>query len=380
MRTKLSKALLFLALSLGLISNTVLSFRTEFKDLSFKKNSDQNLILKKMSKAYKKLEAMSIEEKNGQRFIISIEGTHLDSKNILRLNQVKPGGVILFSSNVSSEKQTQELTSDLQEWASKNNLPPLIICIDEEGGIVERLEFDPVKHSAAELGKIDKEEITRETARETAQKLKKLGINTNLAPVADIAYSSNSIMNQRSFGNTPKKLSKHIKWTVEEYNDQQVLSTLKHFPGHGRTFQDSHEELPHINISKQTWEETDAKPFIAGIDKEVPIILTGHLVYPQITSDVTSQSEVWNNNILRKELGFEGLIISDDIKMKGAGEDINKSAQLSLNNGVDMVIVALEDYSELEFKNFEKEESQNESVKRILMVKFTKINNSSAEK
>ncbi len=284
------------------------------------------------------------QEQIGQMFFIAIPGTTLDEETKNLLDTVKPGGILLFAENIETKPQTQKLTADLQRWASEAGLPPLFIAVDEEGGIVERIAFDQVEYSAAELGKFNDEQTTRHTARETAETLKDLGINVNFAPVADIAFSENSIMTERAFGNDPDDVSRQIGWTIEEYNDTGIIACAKHFPGHGRTTTDSHEALPTIGITKDQWRTTDGKPFKEAILSDVPMIMVGHLKYPQIDSNIASQSKVWMTDILRDELGLEGLIVTDDLKMGGAQIDGNYTEKIeqSVTNGADMIILALE--------------------------------------
>lgn len=321
---------------------------------------------------------LKLELKVGQLLVISIP--HTSSREILEntIASIKPGGVILFKADIQNEQQTQELTTMLQEIAKEQGLPPLFIGVDEEGGLVERISFDPVTYYPAELGTVDNETTTKEITASIAETLRNLNINVNFAPVADIAYAPDSFMTNRSFGPSPELVSKHVTWSVEEYEKSGILSTAKHFPGHGRTPVNSHETLPVIDISKDTWLKTDALPFIAAIDSNVPFIMPGHLLYPQIDEYPVSISSVWLKDILRHELGYTGIIIADDIKMGALGDDIPQSAVSALSSGNDMIITVL-DPELLEttrqrllthYQDPIQEEELNEKLIRILEAKF----------
>lgn len=344
----------------------------------------QNLILHKYLYAHQTIEDMTLDEKAGQTLFISISGTTLTEQTKELLRQVKPGGIILFASNIHTEKQTQNLTAGLQEWIKELGLPPLFIAVDEEGGVVERISFAPVKYTQPQLGKIDSEEITRQTTTTTAQILSNLGINTNFAPVADIAFSDKSVMAERSFGNTPVLVSRHVEFAIDEYNKAGIFSTVKHFPGHGRTPADSHQILPTINLSKTDWDQNERIPFGTAIDAKVPFIMVGHLIYPQIDSKMTSTSSKWITEILREEMGYQGLIVADDVKMGAVGTKVSTTGGLSetaanmLDAGSNMVIAVLDQDSlinvamEIEDRCGEEETDAvlSERVLRILVLKY----------
>jgi beta-N-acetylhexosaminidase len=283
----------------------------------------------------------------GQHLIISIKGTQVDEETFKLLDEVRPGGIILFQSNIVNQAQTRKLTSDLQDWAKSNDLPPLFICLDQEGGLVQRIPFEPVKYSQRQLGEMDQEEITKELTRDIVNDLISLGVNVNFAPVVDIAYLPNSIMKPRSFGSTPEIVKKHLLWELSVYQEKpDLLPTLKHFPGHGRTTTDSHEIVPEIQVGLEKWRQTDAVPFEAAIEENVAMIMVGHIRYPQIDSEIATDSKVWLEEILRGEMGYDGLIVADDIKMGAVEKDPAQAAVSFLDAGNDLIIVAHE-YDEI---------------------------------
>jgi beta-N-acetylhexosaminidase len=312
----------------------------------------------------------------GQNLVIAIPGTKFDAEVEDLLYKVRPAGVVLFDSNIESEFQTQQLTSNLQKWANENDLPPLFICVDQEGGVVQRIEFDMVRYSQPQLGALDKKQLTQNSALEIVNSLTSLGVNVNFAPVVDVAYGTDSIMQLRSFGNSPEDVSRHLIWQSEIYNKSpQVLHTLKHFPGHGRTTIDSHKEVPIINIDKDKWLKSDAVPFRTGIEQNVRLIMTGHIKYPRIDDEIASQSEVWIQDILRKELGYDGLVITDDIKMNAVKKSNFEAAKESLEAGNDLVIAALSPAETIKLHenlmNYYK--SRNLNSKKVYFWRFVKI-------
>lgn len=292
--------------------------------------------------AHETVQNMTIEEMIGQTLIIQVPNTIITEYNTELINTYKPGGIILFAVNISTANQTTNYTAGLQEVAAEAGIPPLFIAVDEEGGEVERIDFDPVPYSQRDLGDMNDETTTRDTASDTAEKLLNLGFNVNFAPVADIAWPGGSIMYYRSFGDNPETVSQHISWVFDEFNSAGLIGTAKHFPGHGRTLQDSHVGMPTIDISKDEWLATDALPFVTAIDSGAKMIMVGHLYYPQVDSEIASESGIWLNDILRNELGYTGLIISDDIKMGGTEENPVQAGIDMIIAGNDMIIAAVD--------------------------------------
>jgi len=316
---------------------------------------------------------MTLDEKTGQTLFISITGTTLTDQTKKLLDKVKPGGIILFTPNIQTEEQTQKLTADLQEWVENSDLPPLFIAVDEEGGVVERINFNPVQYSQPQLGQINKEETTRQTMSETAQTLSALGINTNFAPVADIAFSDKSIMADRAFGHTSALVSNHVGFAIEEYNEAKIFSTTKHFPGHGRTPADSHQILPEIDLSREDWDKNERIPFDTAIDSNVRFVMAGHLIYPQIDNNMTSTSSKWITEILRKDMEFKGIIIADDIKMGATGTNLSTTALKMLDAGNNMIIAVLDQDSLINIASDIEERYCEEEADKVLSTKILRI-------
>jgi beta-N-acetylhexosaminidase len=252
---------------------------------------------------------MSLTEQLGQMFMFQAVGVEMTPAFLNTLGAAKPGGIIFFGANIGTDDQIKSFVGAIHD--SIHPLPPFI-AIDEEGGPVVRMPNDPVP-GAVELG-LMKNKTVRSLGKERAQYLAQFGFDVNFAPVADIAYQADSIMASRSFGHDPKTVSDKVSATVSGSIAGGVLAAAKHFPGHGRTSVDSHDTVPIVDISKKEWLKTDATPFEAAIKSGVEMIMVGHLDFPQWDSRPTSLSRIAIDT-LRNDLGFQGVIVTDDLGM-----------------------------------------------------------------
>lgn len=243
-------------------------------------------------------------------FIVGISSTYtLSNESKDMISKVRPFGIILMQSNVKTYEQTKSLIKAIKKYGEGLGID-IKIAIDEEGGLVSRLGALP-NYPKGFSGITDSSKSDFLTH---ARYLKNLGIDVNLAPVVDIGYP-NSVMLGRTSGSNPKTVSEKIKTILPIYSGQAVQSTLKHFPGLGRTLTDSHESTPTVSITLSTWENNDALPYIEGIKLGVENIMTAHVIYPQVDKNIATYSSKWNIDILRNDLGFKGRLISDDLKM-----------------------------------------------------------------
>ncbi len=296
---------------------------------------------------------MEIEQKIGQLFILGFGGyridrTHPIARDICELNL---GGVVLFDrllaksrqdNNIISFSQLKELTSSLQSFSDT----PLLICVDQEGGSVCRLKkargFSTTS-SAEELGRENNLSRTFLQSQQTAKMLAESGINCNFAPVVDInVYPKNPIIGKlgRSFSSDPTKVIDHAASWIEGHNKHQIVSCLKHFPGHGSSRHDSH--LGFVDITK-TWQENELQPFKELIGRErCNLIMTGHLFHSGLDEKYPATlSPAIVTNLLRNKLHFEGLVVSDDMQMKAITDHygLEQAACMALAAGVDMIVI-----------------------------------------
>lgn len=292
-------------------------------------------------KVEEQLSNMSLNDKIGQMLIISYEGITFDENLENILNTVHPGGFILFDDNFDTYENTQKFITSINETAKI----PLIWSIDQEGGRVQRLKSLKDKEvtilpDAYEIGKTGNIEISRELGRITGEELRVFGINMDFAPVLDI-YSNplNTVIGNRSFGKDAYVVSKMALSFGEGLQSTGVTPVYKHFPGHGDTNVDSHEDLPIIYKTKEELYEQELIPFIDAIENDVEAIMVGHLAVPEITGSLipATLSKEMVTDFLQGELGFKGLIITDALNMGAleknyTKEEIYKNAILAGND------------------------------------------------
>lgn len=280
----------------------------------------------------------------GQLVMMGVAGPALsiEEQNVIR--NIQPSGVIYFKRNVQSPEQLASLSYSIYELS--DHLP--LIGIDQEGGWVARLA-DPftVFPGNEFLGrayiKTKKDDLTEKQATAMAKELRTIGVNINFTPLTDISTNPNNpiIPPKRAFGTEPKIVSKLVVKTIKAYQKQKVISCAKHFPGHGDSNTDSHLVLPIVDISKKLMMKRELVPFQAAVKAKVPTIMTAHIVYPQIDSKPATLSKIILEGLLRKKLGFKGVIISDDMEMSAiAGNmDIPQASVEAIASGVDMLLV-----------------------------------------
>jgi len=257
---------------------------------------------------------MSLEEKVGQLFVPTF-ASRQDAEQKIKKYHV--GGLIYFPDNARSPQQTARLSNALQR-ASKI---PLLLAVDEEQGLVTRLSYVTRFPGNMALGATAKPQTAREAAKVIGTELRAVGINQNYAPVADVNVNpANPVIGVRSFGSDPGLVSLMLGGALQGYRDAGVAATVKHFPGHGDTDTDSHTGLPVIRHSRAEWERLDAPPFRAAIAQGVDAIMTAHIVMPGLddSGDPATLSQAVLTGLLRKELGYRGVVVTDSLSMAGA--------------------------------------------------------------
>jgi beta-N-acetylhexosaminidase len=244
------------------------------------------------------------------------------------------GGVVLFSRNVESLAQVAELTASLRAERSE-----LLVAIDEEGGDVTRLEARNGSSYPGNLalGAVDDVELTERVAGAIAGDLASAGINLDLAPVADVnSNPANPIIGVRAFGSEPALVARHVAAFVRGLQATGVAACAKHFPGHGDTEQDSHLELPTIGVDRETLLARELVPFRAAVDAGVRSIMTAHIRVPALDDAPATLSRAALHGLLREELGFRGLVMTDAIEMRGVSVlGVGEAAVRSLEAGAD---------------------------------------------
>lgn len=332
------------------------------------------------------LHNMTLEEKVGQLLIV---GFPQDAKKETiqdYIDTFKVSGFILFKRNYKDFDSQYALVKSLKESNSLKNPLPLFISVDEEGGTVTRLPKGGTHFPDAKLvGKAGDPELTYKTGEVIGQELRAAGINLNFAPILDIVSSSeNKLLIKRSYGSTAEAVSLHGNSFIGGLQSAGVIAVPKHFPGHGNTNVDSHGKLPVINTDMTTMQSREFVPFKAAIDSGLDAVMVGHLAFPKLDPSglPATMSGYFLTDVLRKEMGFKGIAVSDDIEMSGY---INGKAALeenvitSFNAGLDIFVIShtretqdrvLKALTDACKDGRIPEERLNESVLRIIKVKL----------
>ena len=253
--------------------------------------------------------AMSPRDRAARMFMLPVSGTVLNAEDDAWLRALKPGGVILVGENFGTPEEVRTLVAAIHD--TNPDLPPLV-ALDQEGGIVSRIADDPAP-DAPTMGQLPPAEISA-LARARAETLAGYGFDVNFAPVADVAFSAESFMTGRAFGSNPTAVTEDVAAYLAGVEGARVLHAVKHFPGHGRVSVDSHETLPVLDVDSTTWWQEDAQPFKAAIEAGVPMVMLGHLSVPS-WDDLPASLSAEAVRVLRQELGFTEVIVSDDLGM-----------------------------------------------------------------
>jgi beta-N-acetylhexosaminidase len=283
---------------------------------------------------------MTLREAIGQLFILGFEGRAPSLALEVLVRERNPGGVILFARNLGSPEEIAMLTNALQAAS----LPPLFVAIDQEGGKVTRLQPPFTQWpSAATVGEVGSSELAHALGKAMAQELLAVGINMNLAPVLDVLTNpANPIMAGRCFGNDPQVVTRLGMAVFGGLKDMGVLAVGKHFPGHGDTTVDSHLGLPVVPHDQARLWAVELAPFVAAIDAGIPALMTAHLLVPALDPErPATLSRPILTDLLRERLGFPGLLVSDDLLMRGIADATppGEAAVRFLEAGGDCVLI-----------------------------------------
>ena len=285
--------------------------------------------------------SFSTEQQAGQRLMVGFEGTGLNEDLKDLINRLKIGGIILFAGNLKSPDQIKELCRSIQDYAKICQQPPLFIAVDQEGGQVARLQepftiFPGNPHMKTEEDAVHFAEIT-------AAELNQVGINMNMAPVMDVSpEGSGSIMAERTFGDNPAWVSRLGVKVIEHLQLNNIMAVAKHFPGIGRTTLDSHMDMPVLHDDLSIMEDFDLIPFEAGIQNRVSGVMLSHIFYTKLDPQwPASLSPQIANNLLRKQMGFDGLVLTDDLDMGAISKhyDIHTAIHQILAADIDLTLI-----------------------------------------
>ena len=328
----------------------------------------------KTDKITKMLDNMSVEEKVGQMFMVRVPKENADK----RVSEYHLGGYIMFGRDFDN-KTKEEVINNIASWQEASDIP-MLIGVDEEGGTVNRIstntEFrsEPFK-SSQELYAEGGFDLIYEDTITKANFLKELGINVNFAPVVDVSINPDDYIYKRSFGKNANLTSEYAEVVVRAMKESNIASVLKHFPGYGNNT-DTHTGIAIDNRTLETFKENDFLPFEAGIKAGANMVLVSHNIVTNMDSNNPASLSTRVHEILRNDLGFAGVIITDDLYMDAISKNYDSSvAVLAILAGNDLicttdfesqipeVIAAVEDGT-ISIDRI------NESVRRILELKL----------
>jgi beta-N-acetylhexosaminidase len=294
---------------------------------------------------------MTLRQKINQLFMIDMKETKVTPSVQMLLRKGEFGNVILFRKNLVNADQCKVLIRQLGNKTMTRTGIPMLIAVDQEGGSVDRLSqitANPLlKHSARRIGKLFRyspkraSRVIRSIAHEVGKEMQDLGFNMNLAPVLDLAKSRNSYIYNRSFDHDPEKVSAISRIMAREFSRIDILTTGKHFPNLSQTQIDSHSGLPFLNRSLKQLENYEFRPF-ANLRSNVDAMMMGHVIVPAIDKLHPTSISPKAVSILRNQLKFDGIIMTDDIKISALSAHYSHQeiAVRAIAAGVDMVIMA----------------------------------------
>lgn len=290
---------------------------------------------------------MTLEQKVAQMFIVHLFGEQMTYAGRDLLTTWQPGGVVLIGENLASAEAVMRLTNSYQQTITAAGGIPLFVSVDQEPGIISHLKDGftqfPTPTLITATGKPD---YASQVGRAIADELLAVGVNMNLAPVADLETNrDNPIIQRRSFGSDPALVSPMIAGFIQGTQGAGVLATAKHFPGHGDSSGDSHTELPVIDLSRERLESVELAPFRAAIEADVGAIMVAHIWYPALEPEPdlpASLSPRVITDLLRDEMGYDGLIMTDAMDMDAIDTHYTypEAVIRAIQAGVDLVIAA----------------------------------------
>lgn len=335
------------------------------------------------------LSEMTLEEKVYQMFIVTPEQLTGASKVTVagnltkqKLQQYPVGGLVYFSANLVSRNQTKTMLTKVQKYANEIEGVDLFLCVDEEGGRVARVANNKAfrVENVGPMAKVSSEEEAYNCGETIGAYLSELGFNVDFAPDADVLTKSGSVViGDRSFGGDAGLVTKYAVAYSNGLHAHGIMSTFKHFPGHGATEADTHEGYAYTNATYEELMATELQPFSAAQMCGVDLVMVAHISAPNVVGDDTpcSLSEKMITGILRTDLGYDGLVITDAMNMGAIAKNYDSgiAAKMAVKAGVDMVLMPSDfqaAYSGLytAVRSGEiSEERIDESVRRILTAK-----------
>ena len=307
---------------------------------------------------------MSVDKKIGQLFMTGISGKALTAEESRFIQEHNIGGVILFSHNYENPAQLAELINSIQQLRDDY---PLFIATDHEGGRVQRFkEPFSILPSARDIALLDSPKTAFFLSKIVAAELRCCGVNLNFSPVCDILVNAkNKVIGDRAFSNQEDQVTKFVSSVIRAYKTTDLMCCAKHFPGHGATTKDSHYSLPIVKTTMEELKEREFKPFVKAVKSRVEFIMMAHLIVDSINPDLPCSLAKEAYEIIRRDLKFQKIIITDDMQMGAITEHfgLDEASFMAIEAGADIV----------EFRDFENTVKSLEYFKKSHKVK--KISN-----
>lgn len=342
--------------------------------------SESSVESKETNSISQKISEMTIDEKIGQMLMVGIEGIEIDEDFQLFAEKYKPGTIILFGKNITDAEQLTNLTNSIKTTAGDI---PYIIGMDEEGGSVTRLPDDVLSMpSALTVAASENIDYCYNAGYHIGEQITSFGLHTGFCPVLDVwSNPDNTVIGDRAYGKNSDDVCKYGIADMRGVKDAGAIPVVKHFPGHGDTETDSHYGLPLVKKTKDELWQSELLPFQSAIKNGVPMIMAAHILCTELDNKYpASMSEKIITELLRNEMGFDGVVITDDLTMGAISENYSfrEAAVLSINAGCDILSIcfgydnvkeAFEGIKEAVNSGEISEDRINESVKRILELK-----------
>jgi len=293
------------------------------------------------------ISSMDLEHRVGQLFLLAFGGDD-PKRACCMIGDHYLGGCYISDVNASTPEKAAKLSATLQKCSLSSSGIPLLLGVDQEGAWGVMMPASTTGPGNLALGATHDPEMTRTMYHVIGEELAAVGYNTLLAPCADvISNPNNPIIGMRSFGEDVDDVSRHVEAAVRGASEAGVITTVKHFPGHGNTADDSHRGIPRVDRDLKTLFEVDLAPFMAGINAGVDIVMTSHILYSAIDPEMPATlSRPIVTELLRKKMGFHGVVLSDSMNMRAMRRNYEpgKAAAMALAVGVDMIMLAEEHY------------------------------------
>ena len=305
--------------------------------------------------------------------MLDIAGTDLSNEDANLISNKHVGGLILFSRNFDSYEQLRSLIQQVR--SIKNNI---LIAVDQEGGRVQRFDGEftsiPSMNKIAGFAKKNKDyKIFQEVGWLISSELSSVGVDLNFTPVLDIDDNNLSIIGDRSFSKDIDEIIKCSSYLIDGMHEAGMKSTGKHFPGHGSVHEDSHLELPVDQKKLNSLLEREILPYIV-LKNKLDAVMCAHIWFQNVDSEIPSFSNKWIKNILKKRLGYQGIVFSDDLSMAGAGKGNSITKYLkSINAGCDMAIICNDRKGVIEILDFLNENSFELNNRLSIMRKLNDV-------